>query len=125
MMSELTAFNTPPPSVQQVPTPSPKCKSHAPSLLTHMPLHGNPSRTSLIWPLRSSRFSPAERVAQQKTIIPVSRHQVRSPGQTSNPLGVYFVWLADEWFLIAGQELPPESEYEDHPQIDNGGFHLS
>ena len=30
------------------------------------------------------------------------------------------VWLADEWFLIAGQELPPESHYEDYPQIDNG-----
>ena len=31
-----------------------------------------------------------------------------------------FAWLADEWFLIAGQELPPESHYEDYPQIDNG-----
>jgi putative radical SAM enzyme (TIGR03279 family) len=30
------------------------------------------------------------------------------------------VWLADEWFLIAGEELPSESEYEDYPQIDNG-----
>ena len=31
-----------------------------------------------------------------------------------------FVWLADEWFLIAGQEVPPESHYENYPQIDNG-----
>jgi putative radical SAM enzyme (TIGR03279 family) len=31
-----------------------------------------------------------------------------------------FAWLADEWFLIAGQELPPESHYEDYPQIGNG-----
>jgi putative radical SAM enzyme (TIGR03279 family) len=30
------------------------------------------------------------------------------------------IWLADEWFLIAGQELPPESHYENYPQIDNG-----
>lgn len=30
------------------------------------------------------------------------------------------IWLADEWFLIAGEELPPESHYEDYPQIDNG-----
>ncbi|HLO89196.1 MAG TPA: TIGR03279 family radical SAM protein [Nostocaceae cyanobacterium] len=30
------------------------------------------------------------------------------------------VWLADEWFLIAGEELPTEAEYEDYPQIDNG-----
>ena len=30
------------------------------------------------------------------------------------------IWLADEWFLIAGEDLPPESHYEDYPQIDNG-----
>lgn len=30
------------------------------------------------------------------------------------------VWLADEWYLIAGQELPPASHYEDYPQIGNG-----
>ncbi|MFZ1027968.1 MAG: TIGR03279 family radical SAM protein [Limnoraphis robusta] len=30
------------------------------------------------------------------------------------------VWLADEWFLIARQELPPTSHYEDYPQIGNG-----
>ncbi len=35
-------------------------------------------------------------------------------------LGSTFAWLADEWFLIAGQELPPESHYEDYPQIGNG-----
>ncbi len=35
-------------------------------------------------------------------------------------LGTTFAWLADEWFLIARQELPPESHYEDYPQIGNG-----
>ncbi|NER39955.1 MAG: DUF512 domain-containing protein [Oscillatoria sp. SIO1A7] len=35
-------------------------------------------------------------------------------------LGSTFAWLADEWFLIAGYDLPPASEYEDYPQIDNG-----
>ncbi|HEY9810080.1 MAG TPA: TIGR03279 family radical SAM protein [Halomicronema sp.] len=30
------------------------------------------------------------------------------------------IWLADEWFLIAGQDLPPASFYEDYPQIGNG-----
>jgi putative radical SAM enzyme (TIGR03279 family) len=35
-------------------------------------------------------------------------------------LGSNFAWLADEWFLIAGEELPPESHYEEYPQIDNG-----
>ncbi len=35
-------------------------------------------------------------------------------------LGSHFAWLADEWFLIAQEELPPESHYEDYPQIGNG-----
>ncbi len=34
--------------------------------------------------------------------------------------GFTVAWLADEWFLIAGQELPAESHYEDYPQIGNG-----
>jgi putative radical SAM enzyme (TIGR03279 family) len=35
-------------------------------------------------------------------------------------LGSTFAWLADEWFLIAQTDLPPESHYEDYPQIGNG-----
>lgn len=35
-------------------------------------------------------------------------------------MGTNFAWLADEWFLIAQQELPPESHYEEYPQIGNG-----
>jgi putative radical SAM enzyme (TIGR03279 family) len=31
-----------------------------------------------------------------------------------------FVWLADEWYLIAGIELPPSEYYEDYPQLGNG-----
>jgi putative radical SAM enzyme (TIGR03279 family) len=47
--------------------------------------------------------------------------QVRSLQQEfRQTLGSTFVWLADEWFLIAGLDLPPIEEYEDFPQIDNG-----
>ncbi len=38
----------------------------------------------------------------------------------SEKLGGQFAWLADEWFLIARSPLPPESHYEDYPQIGNG-----
>lgn len=31
-----------------------------------------------------------------------------------------FAWLADEWYLIAGMELPPSEYYEDYPQLGNG-----
>ncbi|WP_293341913.1 DUF512 domain-containing protein [Microcoleus sp. CAWBG58] len=30
------------------------------------------------------------------------------------------IWLADEWFLIAGLDLPSAVDYEDYPQIGNG-----
>lgn len=35
-------------------------------------------------------------------------------------LGSTFAWLADEWFLIAGQPLPGAKHYEDYPQLGNG-----
>lgn len=35
-------------------------------------------------------------------------------------LGKTLVWLADEWFLIAGADLPASEHYEDYPQIGNG-----
>jgi putative radical SAM enzyme (TIGR03279 family) len=35
-------------------------------------------------------------------------------------LGTRFAWLADEWFLIAGQPLPPAPTYEDYPQLEDG-----
>lgn len=34
--------------------------------------------------------------------------------------GSTFAWLADEWYLIAGVELPPSDYYEDYPQLGNG-----
>jgi putative radical SAM enzyme (TIGR03279 family) len=34
--------------------------------------------------------------------------------------GSTFAWLADEWYLIAGVELPASSSYEDYPQLGNG-----
>ncbi|HEY9853041.1 MAG TPA: TIGR03279 family radical SAM protein [Leptolyngbyaceae cyanobacterium] len=74
-------------------------------------------------PVGLTRFRPAE-----DELTPVTREkaqevikQVQSlQKEFSKKLKSNCVWLADEWFLIAGQELPPESHYEDYPQIDNG-----
>ncbi|MBW4587061.1 TIGR03279 family radical SAM protein [Aetokthonos hydrillicola Thurmond2011] len=75
-------------------------------------------------PVGLTRFRP-----QEDELIPVTPEkakeviaQVRSHTQSfREQLGSTFAWLADEWFLIAGEEeLPRESEYEDYPQIDNG-----
>lgn len=74
-------------------------------------------------PVGLTRFRPTE-----DELIPVSREkaahvirQVRSlQDKFLRQLGSTFAWLADEWFLIAATDLPPESHYEDYPQIDNG-----
>ncbi|MBV9388375.1 MAG: TIGR03279 family radical SAM protein [Chroococcidiopsidaceae cyanobacterium CP_BM_ER_R8_30] len=74
-------------------------------------------------PVGLTRFRPTE-----DELIPVSRDkavevivQVQALQQRfRQQLQSNFVWLADEWFLIAGTELPPESHYEDYPQIGNG-----
>ncbi|MBH8564308.1 TIGR03279 family radical SAM protein [Nostoc sp. CENA67] len=74
-------------------------------------------------PVGLTRFRP-----QQDELTPVTREkarevidQVRSLSrQFRQKFGSNVVWLADEWFLIAGEELPSESEYEEYPQIDNG-----
>ncbi|MGF1539018.1 MAG: TIGR03279 family radical SAM protein [Pleurocapsa sp.] len=74
-------------------------------------------------PVGLTRFRPPEDelipVSQEKAVEVIT--QVRAIQQKFNSqFGSNFVWLADEWFLIARQDLPAESHYEDYPQIGNG-----
>ncbi|MGC8713260.1 MAG: TIGR03279 family radical SAM protein [Leptodesmis sp.] len=74
-------------------------------------------------PVGLTRFRPSE-----DELMPVTLDKAREviaqvqelQAKFRQQLGSTFAWLADEWFLIAGQELPPESHYEDYPQIGNG-----
>ncbi|MBV6627660.1 MAG: TIGR03279 family radical SAM protein [Rivularia sp. (in: Bacteria)] len=73
-------------------------------------------------PVGLTRFRP-----QEDELTPVTRKkagevisQVGKLQQEFKKTGSNCVWLADEWFLIAGEELPSEAEYKDYPQIDNG-----
>ncbi len=74
-------------------------------------------------PVGLTRFRP-----DQDELIPVCRAKAQEvitqvqglQAKFRQQLGSTFAWLADEWFLIAGQDLPPESDYEDYPQIGNG-----
>ena len=79
--------------------------------------------SAAIVPVGLTRFRPQEdpltpvTPAKSQTII----QQVQPlQKQFQQELGTNFAWLADEWFLIAGEELPPESHYEDYPQLGNG-----
>lgn len=74
-------------------------------------------------PVGLTRFRPVEDeltpVTREKAQEVVNQVQLLQK-EFSKKLKSNCVWLADEWFLIAGQELPLESDYEDYPQIDNG-----
>jgi putative radical SAM enzyme (TIGR03279 family) len=74
-------------------------------------------------PVGLTRFRPSEDelipVTREKAQEVISQVQMLSR-QFRQQFGSSVVWLADEWFLIAGEELPSESEYEEYPQIDNG-----
>ncbi len=79
--------------------------------------------SAAVVPVGLTKFRPRE-----DELIPVSQEkaqevikQVQSLQQEFyQKFNSHFAWLADEWFLIAQAELPPESHYEDYPQIGNG-----
>ncbi|MBD1861717.1 MULTISPECIES: TIGR03279 family radical SAM protein [Trichocoleus] len=74
-------------------------------------------------PVGLTRFRP-----DQDELVPVTPEKAQEviaqvqtlQTQFQRQFSSTFAWLADEWFLIAGQALPPESHYEDYPQIGNG-----
>lgn len=79
--------------------------------------------SAAVVPVGLTRFRPSE-----DKLIPVSQDKASEVIKQVQELqkkfkqkfGSNFVWLADEWFLIARQDVPPESHYEDYPQIGNG-----
>jgi len=74
-------------------------------------------------PVGLTQFRP-----QQDELVPVTpTHAAETIARTQalqaefrQRLGTRFAWLADEWFLMAGRDLPPEAHYEDYPQLANG-----
>ncbi|MEL7034087.1 MAG: TIGR03279 family radical SAM protein [Cyanobacteria bacterium J06592_8] len=73
-------------------------------------------------PVGLTRFRPAEDelipVTKEKAIEVIA--QVKKIQAELQKNQGNCVWLADEWFLIAQQDLPPTTHYEDYPQIGNG-----
>jgi putative radical SAM enzyme (TIGR03279 family) len=74
-------------------------------------------------PVGLTRFRP-----QEDELVPVTREKAKEVisqvkllcQEFKQKYGSNVAWLADEWFLIAGEELPSEAEYEEYPQLDNG-----
>jgi putative radical SAM enzyme (TIGR03279 family) len=74
-------------------------------------------------PVGLTRFRP-----QGDELVPVTPNQATAiitqvqalQTKFRQQFGSTFAWLADEWFLLARQDLPAEAHYEDYPQIGNG-----
>lgn len=79
--------------------------------------------SAAVVPVGLTKFRPTEDelipVSREKALEVINQVQVLQE-KFRQKLGSTFAWLADEWFLIAQAELPPESHYEDYPQIGNG-----
>lgn len=63
------------------------------------------------YPLKSFDKESAARVVEQ--VEAYQRQQRKRDGRT-------FIYLADEFYLLAGRELPPAEYYDGFPQLDNG-----
>ena len=83
-----------------------------------------PAVTSVaVVPVGLTRFRPP-----QDELVPVTAdHAAATIAQVEAiqaeflaQFGTRFAWLADEWYLLANQEVPSADDYEDYPQLDNG-----
>ncbi|MEM9244910.1 MAG: DUF512 domain-containing protein, partial [Cyanobacteria bacterium P01_F01_bin.153] len=83
-----------------------------------------PTVTSVaVVPVGLTRFRPD--LDELEPVSPAKAREVIAQVQAlqaefRETFGSTFVWLADEWFVIAGQDLPTLEAYENFPQIDNG-----
>ncbi|TVQ05766.1 MAG: TIGR03279 family radical SAM protein [Leptolyngbya sp. DLM2.Bin27] len=79
--------------------------------------------SAAVVPVGLTRFRPTD-----DELTPVTQAQARQviaqvqafQADCQQRFGTNFVWLADEWFLLAQQAVPAESHYEDYPQLGNG-----
>ncbi len=61
--------------------------------------------------LRPATPEEARQVIRQVTVL---------QNEFQKTYGTRFVWLSDEWYLLAGQKLPGVRHYEGYPQLGNG-----
>ena len=79
--------------------------------------------SAAVVPVGLTRFRPPEDeitpVDRERAIAVIDQVEAMQT-QFRSDMGTTFAWLADEWYLIAGRELPPAEHYEDYPQLGNG-----
>ena len=62
---------------------------------------------------------PLEAFAKEDAAAVISQVE-RWQAKCREEIGSRFVFLADEWYVLAGKPLPKLEAYEDFPQLDNG-----
>jgi putative radical SAM enzyme (TIGR03279 family) len=58
-------------------------------------------------------FTPAESAGVLDQVQPWRKQSRKRTGST-------FVYPSDEWYLVAGRDLPPAAQYDGFPQLENG-----
>ncbi len=79
--------------------------------------------STAVVPVGLTRFRPAGealRAVDPATARAVIAQVEPLQARFQSDLGSRFAWLSDEWYLMAGQPLPPRGSYEDLPQRENG-----
>ena len=80
--------------------------------------------STAVVPVGLTRFRPATALDLTPVTPPLARQTIAQVEALQEEfyrrLGSRFAWLADEWYLMAAQPLPPRSTYEDWPQQANG-----
>jgi len=76
-----------------------------------------------IVPVGITKFRPANdglKSISSEYAIKIIKKVERIQSLLQKNLGTRFCWLADEWYLIAGRNLPSYNTYENMPQESNG-----
>jgi putative radical SAM enzyme (TIGR03279 family) len=84
-------------------------------------LHGEPVASVGVVPVGLTRYHRGH----CRTYTPAEARWVLDrvtvwQGSFRRRWGVSFVYASDEWYLVAGREVPPAEAYDDFPQIENG-----
>ena len=79
--------------------------------------------SAAVVPVGLTRFRPAD--DGLRPVDPLCARQVIDQVEALQAtfqaqLNTRFAWLSDEWYLMAGRDLPPRPDYEDLPQQENG-----
>jgi putative radical SAM enzyme (TIGR03279 family) len=86
-----------------------------------MTLHQKPVASVSIVPVGLTKYHPGRCRTYTSPESEALLDQVQSwQVESRQRLGSAFVYPSDEWYLVAGRDVPPSREYDGFPQVENG-----